>query len=86
MDLQSGMPATFTTSFASSISGDTIYGYATDTAGNYHAIAWTVSAPEPAGLALAGVAAVGLLGRRAKRPKITAATGRSRSGRETRRG
>jgi hypothetical protein len=67
VDLQSSMPASFVTSGASTITGDTVYGYATDTAGNYHAIEWTLATPEPGGLALAGITAIGLLARRAKR-------------------
>jgi uncharacterized membrane protein len=63
VDLGALLPAgTFLTSIATTVSGNTIYGYATDTAGNYHAIAWTV--PEPTSAALAGVAALGLLARR----------------------
>lgn len=52
VDLGAVLPSMFTSSYASSIQGNTVYGYAIDTNYQYHAIAWTVSAPEPAGLSL----------------------------------
>lgn len=49
IDLSLALPATFTAATVSSISGDTIYGLASDTAGNVHAVTWTI--PEPAAMA-----------------------------------
>jgi uncharacterized membrane protein len=63
IDLQGVLPATFTSSEACSISGDTVYGTATDASGNFHAIAWTVSVPEPASVSLVAIASLGLLRR-----------------------
>ena len=64
INLQNVLPTTFRSSDAYSISGNTVYGIATDTNGNYHAIAWTISVPEPASLSLITIAGLGLLRRR----------------------
>ena len=61
-DLGALLPASFNNSFAYSISGDTVYGWATDSSGNYHAIAWSI--PEPTTLSLATLTAIALLHRR----------------------
>jgi hypothetical protein len=55
-DLQSVLPDTFGSSQASTISGNTVYGWAYDTTGNLHAIAWSI--PEPASLSLLAIAAL----------------------------
>ncbi len=52
----------FTESFPTAIIGDTVYGFARDTAGQIHAIAWAV--PEPA---VCGVAVIGLVVLRRRR-------------------
>jgi hypothetical protein len=48
VDLGAVLPATFSGSYAYSITGNTVYGYAQDSSGYYHAIAWSI--PEPASL------------------------------------
>jgi hypothetical protein len=60
IDLQSVLPHTLQFSEAFSISGDTVYGTAEDPNGKYHAIAWTISLPEPARLPLIVLAGLGL--------------------------
>ena len=47
LDLQAALPASFTYSRASLVSGSSVYGFATDGTGNYPAIEWTVAIPEP---------------------------------------
>ncbi len=53
-DLQSVLPASFAGSYASSIDGSSVYGFAVDTSGNYHAIEWTI-VPEPGSVGLLGL-------------------------------
>ncbi len=65
VDLGAVLPSTFRDSFAYSISGETVYGIAQDTSGNYHAITWTV--PEPAGIALIALLAMTTLALTRKR-------------------
>lgn len=63
VDLQSLLPAGFTSSAACSIdAAGNIYGYAVDSSGQYHAVQWV---PEPGGLVLAG--GVALLAQRRRR-------------------
>jgi hypothetical protein len=68
IDLQTFLPATFTDSYARSIDASgNIFGYAPDASGTRHAIEW-VPVPEPSGLLLMMVGALGLL-RRDRRQK-----------------
>ena len=64
IDLQNVMPATFVYTEAYSIVGNAVYGVAEDTSGNYHAIAWTVTAPEANNLIYLSPAGVKLISRR----------------------
>jgi hypothetical protein len=64
IDLESVLPATFMSSYAYSISGNTVYGYAYDTDQNIHAIAWTLTVPEPWQLTVFGISGLGLFRRR----------------------
>jgi hypothetical protein len=70
VDLQTFLPtSSFVSSEAYSISGNTVYGYAEDTSGNFHAIAWTLPVPEPSDLALIG--GLGLTGIARRRRSTT---------------
>jgi hypothetical protein len=56
VDLHSVLPTMmFSSSQAHAIDGNSVYGYAQDTSGTYHAIAWTV--PEPGSVPVLSLAA-----------------------------
>jgi len=77
-DLNSLLPFAAVTSDATSIDlQGNIFGTATDSNGNVHAVEWSV-VPEPAGLSLLGIAASILLGRRSRSSKDAPAMIRAR--------
>ncbi len=55
IDLQSTLPASFVSSQADTIVGDTVYGLATDASGSVHAVSWNVPEPSGVGLSVMGV-------------------------------
>jgi hypothetical protein len=68
INLHALLPIGYSFSIATSVSGNTVYGYGMGPTGAYHALAWTL--PEPTGMSLIGIATFGLLSRRERHTQI----------------